>query len=170
MRRIFKVPLWAVRLQALKDAIDGLGRYLRKSLGEALDGSGGSSGIGSLLSGLLGAFGGTKLSGKSGVGNLTGSTTGYAAGGGSMSGPRWVGEEGRELDLGGGTIMNRRQLQFAMGGGGSSVSIGDTNIVVQGNADNQTLAALPVILQQNNKKLLEEVNRRMKDNTGRGLR
>lgn len=149
-RSILKYLLSAFEAQALKDAIAGLGTYLKKALG----GTGGasSSGIGSFLAGIFGAFG-------------------HAAGGG-RGGMRWVGEDGPELDTGGGNIMNRRQLAFAMGGGGGGdVSIGPTTIVVQGASDPAATAQyVEARIQSNNRKQLEQINRLLKDNYGRPLR
>lgn len=148
-KSILKYLLSAFEAQALKDAISGLGTYLKKALG----GTGGatSSGFGSFLAGIFGAFG-------------------HAAGGGRMSGPRIVGEDGPELDMGGGNILNRRQLAFA-GGGGGDISIGPTTIVVQGTSDPATTAQyVEARISTNNRKLLEQVNRLMKDNYGRSLR
>lgn len=147
-KSILKYLLSAFEAQVLKDAISGLGSYLKKALG----GTSGSSSTGSSIGSFINAI------------------FGHAAGGG-RGGPRVVGEDGPELDFGGGNIMNRRQLQFAMAGGGSTkVSIGDTNIVVQGNADAQTLAAAQVMIQHSQKKLLEQLNVRLKDSYGRALR
>lgn len=147
-KSILKYLLSAFEAQVLKDAISGLGNYLKKSLG----GTGGSSssGIGSILNGIFGAFG-------------------HAAGGG-RGGMRIVGEDGPELDTGGGNIMNRRQLQFAMGGGSPSVSIGDSIINIQGSADANTIPLIQSALAINNRRQLEQVNRLLKDNYGRGLR
>lgn len=169
---ILKYLLSAFEAQAIKDAIDGLGSYLKKSLGGVGGGSGSAGSlVGALINGIFSGSG-TKLSGSSGVGALTGSTYGYAAGGGSMSGPRIVGEDGPELDLGGGSIMNRRQLAFAMAGaGGSTVNINGDNVInVNGNADAGTVQAMQAALQQNNKKLLEQMNIKLKQTYGRAPR
>jgi hypothetical protein len=148
-RSILKYLLSAFEAQVLKDAISGLGVYLKKALG----GTGGasSSGFGAFLSGIFGAFG-------------------HAAGGGRMSGPRIVGEDGPELDMGGGNILNRRQLAFA-GSGGGDVSIGPTTIIVQGASDPAATAQyVEARIQSNNRKQLEQINRLMRDNYGRSLR
>lgn len=150
-RSILKYLLSAFEAQALKDAIAGLGNYLKKSLG----GTGGatSSGFGSFLAGIFGAFG-------------------HAAGGG-RGGMRWVGEDGPELDTGGGNIMNRRQLQFAMGGsGGGGVNYSPTTVMNVTGSDNaaQTAQYVEARIQANNRKQLEQVNRLLKENYGRGLR
>ena len=149
-RSILKYLLSAFEAQVLKDAIAGLGNYLKKSLG----GTGGasSSGIGSFLAGIFGAFG-------------------HAAGGGRMSGPRIVGEDGPELDMGSGNILNRRQLAFA-GTGGGGVTLNTSNVWnIDGSANPAATAQyVESRMQSNNRKLLEQVNRLMRDNYGRPLR
>jgi hypothetical protein len=150
-RAILKYLLSAFEAQALKDAISGLGTYLKKALG----GTGGasSSGFGSFLAGIFGAFG-------------------HAAGGGRMSGPRIVGEDGPELDMGGGNILNRRQLAFAGAGGSGGVTLNTSNVWnIDGSANPAATAQyVESRMQSNNRKLLEQVNRLMKDNYGRPLR
>lgn len=147
-RDILKYLLSAFQSQVLKAAIDALGNYLKGALG----GTGKAAGIGSFISGLFGAFG-------------------HAAGGG-RGGIRWVGEEGPELDTGGGNIMNRRQLAFAMGGsGGTNVTFGGTTIVIQGSENPaQTAQYVEARIQANNRKQLEQMNRLLRENYGRGLR
>jgi len=149
-KSILKYLLSAFEAQVLKDAIDGLGGYLKKALG----GTGGasSSGVGAFLSGIFGAFG-------------------HAAGGGRMSGPRIVGEDGPELDMGGGNILNRRQLAFA-GAGGGGVTLNTSNVWnIDGSASpTATAQYVESRMQSNNRKLLEQVNRLMRDNYGRSLR
>src|SRR6185295_11290590 len=146
-KSILKYLLSAFEAQVLKDAIDGLGGYLKKALG----GTGGasSSGVGAFLSGIFGAFG-------------------HAAGGGRMSGPRIVGEDGPELDMGGGNILNRRQLAFA-GAGGGGVTLNTSNVWnIDGSASpTATAQYVESRMQSNNRKLLEQVNRLMRDNYGR---
>lgn len=162
---ILKYLLSAFGAQVLKDAIDGLGSYLKKTLGGA--GGSGSTGslIGSVISGLFGSGGG------SGEISPVVITQKHAAGGGSMSGPRIVGEDGPELDLGGGNIMNRRQLQFAMAGaGGITVQQGDVNVSTNATDPAAVAQYVSAVVQQNNKQLLDQLNRRLKDNYGRGLR
>lgn len=151
-RSILKYLLSAFEAQVLKDAIAGLGNYLKKSLGGT--GSTGSSALGSFIGGIFGAFG-------------------HAAGGGSMSGPRIVGEDGPELALGGGSILNRRQLAFAMGGGGGAgVNYAPTTVVNINGSDNaaQTAQYVEARIQANNRKQLEQMDRLLKNNYGRGLR
>lgn len=128
-------------------------------------GSGGGGLLGSIGS-LLGLGGG---GGGGGGLDLSGATTvNFAAANGGTFGPGWgvVGERGRELikvHQGGGVtvvpnhITNRVLPGFADGGmldaGGGvkrlpfagdtpTVSIGDTNIIVQGNADEKTVAMI----------------------------
>lgn len=147
-KAILKYLLSAFEAQVLKDAIDGLGNYLKGALGGS-GSSGGVNAFGSFLSGLFG----------------------HAAGGGRTSGMRWVGEDGPELDTGGTNIMNRRQLAFAMaGGGGTQINMGDTQIIVQGSADANVLQLMEARIQSNNRRQLETINRLLKDNYGRGLR
>jgi len=147
-KSIARYLISAFESKAITKAIDALGKYLSNALSSA---STSGSGFGSFLSGIFSAFG-------------------HAAGGGRMSGPRIVGEDGPELDMGGGNILNRRQLAFA-GGGGGDISIGPTTIVVQGTSDPATTAQyVEARISTNNRKLLEQVNRLMKDNYGRSLR
>lgn len=84
---------------------------ISKALKAALSGTGsGSSSSGGFWTGLLKAIG-------------------FAAGGGSQSGPRIVGEDGPELDMGNGRIYNKRQMAFA--GMGSNVNFSPvTNITL----------------------------------------
>jgi hypothetical protein len=149
-RSILKYLLSAFQAQVLKDAIAGLGNYLKGALG----GTGGSSSsaFGSFLSGLFGAFG-------------------HAAGGG-RGGVRWVGEDGPELDTGGGNIMNRRQLAFAMGGAsGGGVTVTNNNVFnVSGTDPAATAQYIESRLQVQGRKQLEQFNRLLRDNYGRGLR
>lgn len=148
-RSILKYLLSAFQAQVLKDAIAGLSSYLKTALG----GTGGSSSsaFGSFLSGIFGAFG-------------------HAAGGG-RGGVRWVGEDGPELDTGGGNIMNRRQLQFAMGGGGGGVAVTNNNVFNVSGTDPATTAQyIEARLQAQQRRQLEQWNRLLKDNYGRGLR
>lgn len=149
-RSILKYLLSAFQAQVLKDAIAGLSSYLKTALG----GTGGSSSsaLGSFLSGLFGSFG-------------------HAAGGG-RGGVRWVGEDGPELDTGGGNIMNRRQLQFAMGGGGGGgVVVTNNNVFNVSGTDPATTAQyIEARLQIQQRRQLEQWNRLLKDNYGRGLR
>lgn len=148
-KAILRYLLSAFTSKLLYKAIENLGSALIKALSTS---SGSGSGFGNFLNGLLGAFG-------------------YSAGGGRMSGPRIVGEEGPELLLGNGTVMNRRQMQFAMAGmGGTNVTFGDTNIVVQGNADDRALQIMEQRIRQSEKRTFEQWNRLMKDNYGKGLR
>jgi hypothetical protein len=150
-KSILKYLLSALTSKVLMNAIDALGSALTKALTKSTSGSGGKGGgWGAFLGGILSAF---------------------SAGGGRTSGPRIVGEEGPELLLSNGTVMNRRQLAFATAGsGGGSISMGDTNIIIQGNADMQVVRVMEARLAANNKKLTEEWSRRLKDNFGRGLR
>jgi hypothetical protein len=149
-KAILKYLLSALTSKVLMNAIDNVGAALSKALTKSTAASGGKGGWGAVLGGILSAF---------------------SAGGGRTSGPRIVGEEGPELLLSNGTVMNRRQLAFATaGGGGATISMGDTNIVIQGNADMQVVRVMEARLAANNKKLTEEWSRRLKDNYGRGLR
>lgn len=82
---------------------------ISKALKAAFEGSSSGS-SGGFWSGLIKAFG-------------------FAAGGGSQRGPRIVGEDGPELDMGSGRIYNRRQMAFA--GMGSNVAYSPvTNITL----------------------------------------
>lgn len=168
-RSILKYLLSSFEAQVLKDAIDGIGRYLRHSLGGST--STGTSGAGSIIGSIIGSLFGSGSGGNGEISPVV-ITQKHAAGGGSMSGPRVVGEDGPELLFDSGRVMNRRQLQFAMAGagGGANISLGDTNIVVQGNADANTIALLRAEQQQNNKKLLEQLNLKLKETYGRGIR
>lgn len=85
-----------------------------------------TSGISKALKAALsGASSGSSSSGGFWAGVLK--AIGFAAGGGSQSGPRVVGEDGPELDMGNGRIYNQRQMAFA--GMGSTVTFSPvTNI------------------------------------------
>lgn len=151
-RSILRSLLAAFEAKLLYQAIDSLVSYIGRALTKAI--AAGSAGGGS------GFFGG-----------LLGSIFGHAAGGGSMSGPRIVGEDGPELLLSSGQVMNRRQLAFAMAGSsGATIEMGDTNIVVQGNADERVLQAMEIRIQQNNKKQLETFSRILQQNGYGALR
>lgn len=170
-KAILRYLLAAFESKLIYKAIENLGSALSQALTKATSGSSTSGFASSLLGSLFGGSSAGSLSGKSGVGNLTGSTRGYAAGGGRSSAPRIVGEEGPELLFDSGKVMNRRQLAFAMGGGSPSVSIGDTQIIVQGTSDPATTAQyVEARIQQNNRKQLEEISRLMKSNYGKALR
>lgn len=170
-RAILRYLLASLESKLLYTAIENLGAALSKSLTKAAASTNTSGFIGSLLGSLFGGSSAGALSGKSGVGNLTGSTIGYAAGGGKLSNPRIVGEDGPELLFDSGRVMNRRQLAFAMGGGAPSVTIGDTQIVVQGASDPATTAQyVEARIQQNNRKQLEQISSLLKNNYGRALR
>jgi phage-related minor tail protein len=102
------------------------------------------NGSGSQVGGLFGALrnlfggssGGTTLSGAFSNSNRNSDDTsalldkglaaafGFAAGGGQISGPTVVGEDGPEVFIpgGSGTVMNQRQMAFARGGGGNGLS------------------------------------------------
>jgi hypothetical protein len=151
-KSILKYLLSALTSKVLMNAIDALGSALTKALTKSTSGAGGKGGgWGAFLGGILSAF---------------------SAGGGRTSGPRIVGEEGPELLLSNGMVMNRRQLAFATAGAGAApnITMGDTTIVIQGNADARTVQMMEARLAANNKKLTEEWNRRLKDSFGRGLR
>lgn len=61
---------------------------------------------------------------------------GFAAGGGRQRGPRIVGEDGPELDMGSGRIYNRRQLAFAgMGGNVTYAPVTNVQIIEKDNPD-----------------------------------
>jgi predicted transcriptional regulator len=164
-RSILRNLLAAFESKALQNAIDELGDYIQRSLTKAS-----TSGGNSFVSSLAGIFGGL-FGGSSGADSLQPVTTTvakipvHAAGGGSMSGARIVGEDGPELLLGSGQVMNRRQLQFAMGGGGNVSYTPNTVINVEGSGDPQQTAALvEARIQQNNRRQLEQINRLMKNN------
>ena len=149
-RALLRYLLSALQSKVLMKAIEALGAALSKALNKKVAASGGGGVWGGILSGIFSAF---------------------SAGGGRTSGPRVVGEEGPELLLSNGTVMNRRQLAFAMGGGGgSNITMGNTTIIVQGNADAQALRAMEARMAQRDKKMMEALNQRMKDNYGRALR
>lgn len=92
-----------------------------------------------------GGGGGNAPAGGNG-GTLPDDFNGPRAGGGRVSGPVWVGEEGPELFMPSvpGNIMNARQLAFAGagGGGGPNVSYAPVyNISVQGAKDDTRMIA-----------------------------
>ncbi len=178
-----KVPLTAAqeRAKAFTDTlVEGLsnaaragetsGRAILRNLLAAFESKALMAAIQAVANAITKAIGGA--SGKSGVlGGLIGAIFGHAAGGGNMSGPRIVGEEGPELLLGGGQVMTRRQLAFASASHGANVSIGDTQIVVQGSGDpERTAQYVEARIQQNNRKQLEQISRIMQNNGYGALR
>lgn len=56
------------------------------------------------------------------------------------------------------------------GAGGSSVSIGDTNVIIQGNVDRDTLPDIREILKERDKRLKNEVFGAINQNRTRGTR
>jgi hypothetical protein len=148
-KSILRFLLSALQSKVLMKAIEALGVAMSKALNKGAQGGNGGFWQ-SLISGAVSAF---------------------SAGGGRTSGPRIVGEEGPELLLSNGNVMNRRQLAFAMGGRGGNVSIGDTTIVVQGTGDPAATAQLvEARIQTNNRRQLEEINRLMARNGFGNLR
>jgi hypothetical protein len=149
-KSILRFLLSALQSKVLMKAIEALGVAMSKALNKGAQGGNGGFWQ-SLIGGVVGAF---------------------SAGGGRTSGPRIVGEEGPELLLSNGNVMNRRQLAFAMGnGGGGNVSIGDTTIVVQGTGSPEATAQLvEARIQQNNRRQLEHINRLMANNGFGNLR
>lgn len=144
-KSILKYLLSAFTSKVLTKAIDSIGAALSKALKNSASSNGGG-----FLAGIISAF---------------------SAGGGRTSGPRIVGEEGPEVLLSNGNVMNRRQLAFAMGGGGGNINVEGSTIIVQGATNPaQTAALVEARIQANNKKLVEDMSRRMKDTYGRGLR
>jgi hypothetical protein len=145
-RSIVKYLLSALESKVLTKAIEAVGSALSSALTKA---AGNGNSVASALSAIFG----------------------HSSGGGRSSRPRIVGEEGPELLFDAGNVMNRRQLAFAMGGGGGGVSIGDTTIVVQGDSNpEQTAALVEGRIQQNNKKQLEQISRILRTNGFGSLR
>jgi tetratricopeptide (TPR) repeat protein len=148
-KSIAKYLLAAFQSRLIYKAIENIGTALTKALSNSA-GKGGVMGT---------------------IGTAVGAIFGHAAGGGSGSGARIVGEDGPEVLFDSGRVMNRRQLAFAMGGGGGGVSIGDTTIVVQGTSDpERTAAYVEARIQSNNRRQLEQISRLMKNNGLGGLR
>lgn len=169
-RAILHYLLAAFTSKAIFQAIDSIGAALTKALTKS-SGTGGLAGaLGGILGGLVGAgkIGGTGYGGN----NLPSGGPVYAAGGGAATNrARIVGEDGPELELnGGGQVFNRRQMQFA-GGGGANVTIGDTTIVVQGTGDpERTAQYVEARIDQKQRKFAEQINRTFKDNGFGNLR
>jgi len=139
--------------------------------------------IGDVLAGLLEAIAkaiilGDKLGGKGGIGGLlTSVITGAIGGsGGGIAGARatggsvragssyLIGENGPEVMTFGaaGTIINNRTARKAMGaGGGNNITIGGTNIVIQGGANNDTLAQLKAQQTAYERALMTKIDNRL---------
>ena len=149
-KSILKYLLSAFTAKALYKAIDGLGAALSKALSKGTS-AGAGSGVGSFLGAIFG---------------------GFAAGGGKSNRPRIVGEDGPEMLFDSGTVMNRRQLAFAMGGGGSGVTYAPSTVMnISGGSDPERVAQLVEMrMQQNNKRQLEQVGRLLKSNGYGNLR
>ena len=97
-----------------------------------------ASNLKKLIGGIFGLNKGvqTGVSDAGFVSGLIGAAFGFAAGGGSQRGPRIVGEDGPELDMGSGRIYNRRQLAFAgMGGNVTYAPVTNVQIIERDNPD-----------------------------------
>lgn len=146
------------------------------------------NGSGSQIGGLLGAIGnafgggggsGTRLTGSFSNSNENADNTsallntglaalfGFAAGGGQISGPTIVGEDGPELFVPGvsGTVMNQRQMAFAGGGGGQGLVYAPVNNI-QLTTDNsdKNAAALGTYLTQQQRQQQAEFERKLARN------
>ena len=154
----FLTNLWENPKQAFKsfigDVLKGLGEAILKAvlLGEKLGGKGGIGGLlSSVISGALG-FGG-------GIGG------GRASGGSVSAGDiRWVGENGPEPVMFGaaGTVITNRTARKALGAGdGNNITIGETNIVIQGGADANTQAQLAAQMAAYKRNLIAEIDARL---------
>lgn len=161
-KAILRNLLAAFESKALFNAIDELSNYIGTSLSKAAGGTGGWASIANVL---LGAFGGSSTDSLQPVTPTVSRIPVHAAGGGSMSGYRVVGEDGPEVETGAGQVLNRRQLAFAMGGAGTNINMGDTNITINGSGSPEQVAGLlEVRIQQNNKRQADELSRRLKSN------
>lgn len=127
-------------------AIERIGAAMKR----ALSTSGSSGGFwGGVLSTIGGLFG--------------------AAGGGLITKPTIVGEEGPELaiPLGSTQIFNRRQLAAMGGGGGASISM-PTYITITGSGDRkekeETAAMFRIETERNNAKMMDRIARMLFDN------
>lgn len=161
-KSILRNLLAAFESKILFNAIDKLSNYIGSSLSKAASGSGGWASLANLL---VGAFGGSSADSLQPVTTTVSKIPVHAAGGGSMSGMRVVGEDGPELESNGGQVMNRRQLAFAMAGAGTTINMGDTNIRIDGSGSpEQTAALIEVRIQQNNRQQADALNRRLKSN------
>lgn len=109
----------------IKKALDLLAASIKKAFASG----GGGAATGGFVTGLLHAFG--------------------FAGGGQSAKPFIAGENGPELVIPNGTsrVYNAQQLA-GMGGGGISYKGGDINIVVQGNADEKTMAEVAYMIER----------------------
>jgi tape measure domain-containing protein len=103
------------------------------------------------------SFFGTKSAGggAGGLIGLVGSFFGRAAGGNVRAGQAYtVGENGRETFVPSqpGRIMNARQM-----GGGGAITIGGTQVIVQGNADPKVAAMIGAAIDANNRTALARI-------------
>lgn len=168
-RSITQVFVKAFADQQIKSAVDDLGKYIAQTLQPS---TGGTSFLGSLIGAF---FGGASGGGGEAIAPYVVTAQKIPeshAGGGAFSGTTWAGEDGPELVEGEGRIYNQRQLAFAAGGGsGPALTYSPvTSIVVQGNADQKTLAIMEARLQQNNKDQLQRFNKTLQNNGYKPLR
>lgn len=147
-RAILRYLLSAFENKAIFNAIDTLANYIGNKLKGAAGGAGGGGTagfIGSLVKGLFGF-----------------------AGGGMTDGLSLVGENGPELVSGSRRVWNSQQLKYALGsgsgGGAPAIVINEGNIVVQGNADQRTIAYMEQRFQQERRDTLRQVDQKLKDN------
>jgi hypothetical protein len=109
-------------------------------------------------------------SGGGGIGSVLGSIIKSfpgKAGGGSGSGWNWVGEEGPELAyLGAGArVYNGRTMNSLAGAMGARVSIGGTNITIQGgDTSESTIAAVKQYVDAGNARISREFARTLQRN------
>ena len=127
-------------------------------------------GIGKIFSGGGGGGGGKSVTATV-VSSIFRAFTGRA-GGGLVTGPAVVGEDGPELLIPGATsmVMNRRQLAFAGASAGSVAYSPTTNIVVQGDMNKQSEARLLAYVEATRQKDQREMVRLLERNGMRNIR
>lgn len=99
-----------------------------------------TSGIQNQLKALFGGYGGGD---QSALADSFFAFLGSKAGGGRFDGPTMVGEDGPELLMGSGTVMNKRQMAFAGMGGGANINYAPTfNLNIESSGDRDTEARM----------------------------
>ncbi|WP_262504299.1 tape measure protein [Sphingobium sp. KCTC 72723] len=154
----FLTAMWDGPKQAFKTFISGVLRGLLEAIAKAVilgEKLGGKGGIGGLLTSVISGA----LGGSSGV-------AGARASGGSVAAGKTylVGERGPELMKFGaaGTIINNKTARRAIGaGGGSSISIGDTHIVIQGGAGADTQSQIAAQMAAYKRSLMADIDARL---------
>lgn len=143
---------------AIRKALNALAAGIKAAFSQNGGGWGGFFGS------LAGAFSGT-----SGTTSGGGGFVGPRAGGGLV--PRagaWVGENGAEFVMApGARVYNKNQMRAMGWGGGTTISVGGTSIIVQGNADDRVLSLIKQYVDVSNARQSRETLRVLQRN---GLR